>query len=207
MRAVLHVSKFYSWEPIPPDTKVTPADISSERVRVAANGGYAMRVTRQQASHTTVLMPEADVVGKIIHERTRPSGGRVLTRKQAIAFALGEDVLPHHAKKEWITKIEVHDDGPDEKLARALFVPHAVSEASRVAACKSATKHLVGVHGEGAPERCPNCGHMPSVGDPSEEPNIPVDDLAEHMTAYTEACSADDLVAHLHAHFKVKVKP
>ena len=94
MRAVLHVSKFYSWEPIPPDTKVTPADISSERVRVAANGGYAMRVTRQQASHTTVLMPEADVVGKIIHERTRPSGGRVLTRKQAIAFALGEDVLP-----------------------------------------------------------------------------------------------------------------
>jgi hypothetical protein len=211
MRIVAHLTKFYDWVPVPLDPatgsqmKPTPADIAAERVRPSANGGWNMKVTRDMPSHMTLHLSEADVVGKIIHEKCRPEGGRVLTRKQAIAFYMAENHLPFHARKEWITKIEVHDDGPDPVLMTKALAAHGVSEASRVQACKDSSKHTPQSVG-GAPARCASCGHMPSVDDPATEPNIPVEDHAAHLAAYTEAASASDIVDHLHKHFKVKVK-
>jgi hypothetical protein len=204
MHVVAYLSKFYDWVPVPDDVKVTPADIAAERVRPAANGGYRMRVTKKAPTYMTVHLSEAQICAKIIHEKTRPEGGRVLTRNQAIAFYVGENHLPIHAKREWITKIEVDDDGPEPELLAAMLKPHAVSEASRVQACQSAGKHDVKSEVTGAPARCASCGHMPSIDDPSERANIPAEEHAAHLAAYSEESSKEDLLAHLHTFFKVK---
>jgi hypothetical protein len=209
MRIVAHVTKFYDWVPaVDPTTgapiKPSPADISAERVRPSANGGWNMRVTRDMPSELGINIAESDVVGKIIQEKCRAEGGRVLTRKQAIAFFVAENHLPFHVKKEWIKSFEVHDEGPDPSLMKAALALHGVAEASRVDACKSAGKHELASQ-DGAMVRCGACGHIPSVGDPATEANIPAADHAEHLTAYTEPLTPTDLVAHLHKHFKVKV--
>jgi hypothetical protein len=204
MRVDVTLAKFYDWLPPPEDVDVTRADLASGRVRPAANGGYVMRVIRQGPSPMTMFLPEDESIGKIIHERCRPEGGRVLTRKQCIAFWLSEHVLPLHGKREWITKIELDDDGPDPERAKQLLAPHAISEASRVEACKSSGKHTVARAGEGAPMRCANCGHIPLVDDPAEEPNIPAAEHAAHLAAYNEKASPQDILDHLNAFFKVK---
>lgn len=204
MHVVAHLSKFYDWVPVPEDVKVTPADIAAERVRPAANGGYRMRVTKKGPTYLTVHLSEEQICAKIIHEKCRPEGGRVLTRKQAIAFYVGENHLPIHAKREWITKIEVDDDGPEPELLASMLKPHAVSEASRVQACQEAGKHEVKAATSGAPERCPGCGHVPSIDDPSENANIPADEHPSHLSAYTEKSSKEDLLEYLHTFFKVK---
>lgn len=35
--------------------------------------------------------------------------------------------MPHHAERAWLSKFEVHDDGPDEALMRSMLAPHAAS--------------------------------------------------------------------------------
>jgi hypothetical protein len=128
MRVTVHLNKFYDWVPVPDDVKVTDADIKAEKVKPSGGGGYLMRVPKVGDTHTTVTMPEEQVIAKIIHDKTRPEGGRTLTRKQAVAFYLSEHVMPQQAHRTWITKVEVHDpDGPDEAMMRAMLAPHVAS--------------------------------------------------------------------------------
>lgn len=124
MRIVAHHSKYYDWEAVPADVKVTEADVKAERVKPSGNGGWVMKVTRDKSSFTTILIPEKQVVAKIIDEKTRPSGGRVFGRSEAVAHYIAEHVCPHHAHRSWMTKFEVHDDGSDESIARELLAPH-----------------------------------------------------------------------------------
>lgn len=130
MRVVVRHTKFYDWEPVPSDVTVTDADKASGRVKPAGRGGgWLMRVTKEPegGTHTEIHVPEHQVVAKIIHDKCRPEGGRTLSRKQALAMYLSEHVLPHHAHRSWITGFEVHDDGPDEQLARAMLAEHVKS--------------------------------------------------------------------------------
>jgi hypothetical protein len=166
MRIVVHLNKFYDWVPVPDDVKVTDGDIKSEKVKPSGSGGYLMKVVKEGVTHTTVTMPEEQVIAKIIHDKTRPEGGRTLTRKQAIAFYLSENIMPHHAHRTWITGVEVHDsDGHDESMLRAKLAEHVAAG------------------------------------------NIEAGEVDAHVAAYTESATADDHVAHLHSHFKVKTTP
>ena len=214
MRVVVHVKKFYDWEPVPADVVVTPQDISSEKVKPAANGGWLMKVTKTLATHTQVNLPEKQIVAKIIHDRTRPEGGRTLTRKQAVAFYLSENVMPHHAHRSWVTGFEVHDDGPDEKLAREMLKPHSISETARVEACKSDGKHgyqlmvPTGRPNEKPISRCASCGHVEG-NDTIDVANIDASEVEAHIKAYLETADAKAHEDQLYAHFKVSksVKP
>ncbi len=127
-RIVVHHTKFYDWEPVPSDVKITDDDVKAGRVKQTRDGLWKMRVTKTvpdgASTHTTILMPEAQVIEKILHQRLRPDGGDVCTRSEAIAHYLQQNQLPHHTNRKWLTKIEVEDDGPDEKLARAMFAEH-----------------------------------------------------------------------------------
>jgi hypothetical protein len=200
MRILVHIKKVYDWEPVPADVKVTPADIAAERVKPSASGGWLMKVTKNFATETQVNLSEEQVIAKIIHDKTRPEGGRVLTRKQAIAFYLSENVMPHHAHRSWITSIEVDDLGaPDEPLMRKMLAYHTVSEAARVSACKAAATHATLANGT----RCPMCGYT-SGADVVDTPNIEPADVEAHIAAYKEPLDTNALVTHLHGHFKVK---
>lgn len=124
MRIVVHVNKYYDWVPVPSDVQVADTDVRSGLVKPASGGGWSMRVTKEAVSHTTVCIPEAQVIAKIIHEKTRPEGGRTFTRRQAVAHYLAEQVMPHHAHRDWITDFEIHDDGPDEAMCRSMVQTH-----------------------------------------------------------------------------------
>jgi hypothetical protein len=115
MRVVIEHSAHFDWDPVPPDVKVTEQDIAAGRVKPAARGsGHTMAVLRQVPSHTTVSIAERDVVQKIIHAMLPQNGARAISRKDAVAKLLAENVLPQHSFPRYLTKIIVEDDGPDE---------------------------------------------------------------------------------------------
>lgn len=214
MRVILHVSQYYDFVPVPPDVQVTKGDVDNgDVIPGVKDDTYKMRVPIPKASHTTIHLNEAELVEHIIYERCRPDGtGRVLTRRQAIAEFVQARHLPRHARAQWITGIDVHDEGPDAALMTARLAPHAVSEAQRVKACQDAGTHTVG-QAPGAPDRCGSCGHIPAVArkrgfvGPHGAPNIPTGEHAAHLAAYSEKTTANDVRDHLLAHFNVKGTP
>ncbi len=117
MRIVIHVSKYYDWEPVPAGVAVTDADKVAGRVKPSVNGGWVMRVTKSGNTHTEIQMPEHQVHACALESHLRDKV--VLTRAQAVAKYVARDVMPHHAHRSWMTKVETHDDGPDEALFRA----------------------------------------------------------------------------------------
>ncbi len=129
MHAILHLNRFYNWEPVPRDVTVTPVDVASGKVMPDRNGGYRMRVVRQGPTFLTCCITESIIIAKIIHEKTdvRRRAGRTFTRKQAVAHVIMEHLLDGAAEWAWITSVEVHDDGPDEKLFREMLEPHTKS--------------------------------------------------------------------------------
>ena len=213
MRIIVHVNKCYDWVPVPSDVTVTQADIAAERVKPASGGGWLMKITKNVQTDTVIGLPEEQIIAKIIHDKTRPEGGRTLTRQQAVAFYLSENVMPHHAHRSWISGFEIIDDGPDEKLARAMIGRHVISETDRVAICTMDGTHAyvtvptvaASSLGDAIPPlaRCMSCGHCKG-NITSDEPNIPPEDLEAHISAYTLPATADDHVSHLMTHFKVK---
>lgn len=127
MRIVAHHSKNYDWVPVPSDVQIKPEDYAAGLVKPSMQGSPRMRIVRTAPNYTTIHVTEADIISQIVFEKCRPSGGRVLTRKQAIAFFIAENVLEHHVQRTWLTKFETHDDGPDEGLARQFLQAHATA--------------------------------------------------------------------------------
>lgn len=129
MRIVAHHTKFYDWEPVPHDVAVTKTDIAAGKVKPSGNGGWLMPVTKEPkgGTHTEIHIPERQIIAKAIHDKCRAEGGRTLTRAQCVAFYVSEHVLPNAAHRSWLTKFEVHDDGPDEALAREMFGEHVAA--------------------------------------------------------------------------------
>lgn len=124
MIIVLHHKQFYDDVPVEPDVKVTPQAISSGKVKPAANGGWTTRVTRTipEGTVTTVALPEHEIAAKVIEEKLKRNS--TVSRKQAVALYLTEYTLPAHAHRSWLTKVETHDDGPDESVLRAALDRH-----------------------------------------------------------------------------------
>ena len=201
MIVVVHHRQHYDWEPIPKGVELSEAEKTSDHVKPAANGGWLMRVTKYIDSHTTIQIPESNIVHTLFHRDVR---GLKLTRKQAVALHISQYVLPHHTHPRWVTDIAVHDDGPDETVARALLAPHTVSEVARVAACTDA-----GTHDAVAHRACASCSHSGDA-DLSEHALIDSADLEAHVAAYLEHTGSTNEehskahAAHLLSHFKVR---
>ena len=206
MHLTVHSTKFYDWMPVPDNAKVTDLDIKAERVKPAGGGGWLMKVTKapEGGTFTMVTMPEGQIIAKIIHDKTRPEGGRTLTRAEALAFYLSENVMPQHAHRSWITKVEIHDDGPDENMIRAMLAPHTVAESARIGVCKDKGTHKYEKSTPADPSMCASCGHV-EESDIATEPNIDPADVEAHVAAYMTPADATALVDHLHKYFKVKV--
>jgi hypothetical protein len=131
MRIVTHLTKFYNWISLPADVreKMSEDDIKTALaagiLKPGAKEGYLMRVEVDVPTHNTALLSEADIIGKIIHEKTgRDRMKRTFTRRQAAAHLLSENVLVSECEADWISHFEVHDDGPDEALLRDTLAPH-----------------------------------------------------------------------------------
>jgi hypothetical protein len=124
MRVVAHHSKNYNWVPVPADVTVTQPDIDAGLVKRNISGGWSMRVTETRDGHTTFTIAESDIIGQIVFEKCRPTGGRTLTRQQAVAFFIHEMQLQHHCQRVWLTGFEVDDDGPDAELCKAVLAEH-----------------------------------------------------------------------------------
>jgi hypothetical protein len=198
MRLILHHTKFYDWVPVPSGTKITQADIASGRVKPdAREDRWRMRVAIEQPTHTMIGLPESQIIAKIIYEKCRPDGMRAaLTRRQAVTAYVAAHTLPNHAHHSWLTGVEVHDDGPDEKLFRAIVAPHLVAESARVSGCKAHSY-------ANTAKKCAACGHNEGVS-VATEPNISPLDLQEHLAAYMEPAKAEDFVEHLVKTLKIK---
>jgi hypothetical protein len=134
MHVVIHLSKFYDWQPVPRDVAVTPEDIAAGKVMPDRSGGFRARVLREPPGGTemTCYITEADVVGKIIHEKTDVRrAGRTFSRRQAVAHIIQDHLLEGVAEWSWIKKVEVHDDGPDKDLALTMLEPHTKARHGR----------------------------------------------------------------------------
>jgi len=131
MRVYLHLSQYYEWEPVPAGTEVTEDDVKAGLVMPAHQGGYRMKVARPGPRIRECHINETHIVGRIVAEKSDVRfSGRTLSRKEAVAAVIQEQLLPGHAERNWIAKVEVHDDGPDEDmmhkhLAHLSAIPHA----------------------------------------------------------------------------------
>lgn len=146
MHVVLHLTKFYDWEPIPRDVTVTPQDIASGKVKPGRDGGMMARVVKVPAGGTTPLtcsINEATLIAKIVQEKADPKrAGRTFSRKQAVAHLIQEDILPSQAEWEWVASIEVHDDGPDAALMASTLASHAQTPHGRRAGMIIPLEHV-----------------------------------------------------------------
>lgn len=120
MQITVHVNGYYDWEPLPPDAaKPTKADIESRKVKPTGNGdGYLMKVTKKADTHTSITLPESQLIAVIIDEMCR-GDRKPMTRMEAVGRYLSRHVMPHHAHRNWMQEVEVHDDGANEELFEA----------------------------------------------------------------------------------------
>lgn len=122
MIVVIHLGKYYDWEPTPVGVVPEQADLLAKRVKPGHNGGWLMRVPKIGETHTTISLPEAQIVHLTMQEMIRDR--RTLTRSQAVNLYLSRQVMPHHAHRSWMKRVEVDDDGPDEALFRSMIAKH-----------------------------------------------------------------------------------
>lgn len=137
MRLVIHVTHFINWEPVPADVEVTADDIKSGRVKPDTHGrGHEMAVTRsakmvtgQETSAAEIGIAESTIIARIIHDHMPQNGGLMLTRKQAVANLLAQNIMPRCAHPKHFASITVDvDDGPDEALFRKTIEPYTVAK-------------------------------------------------------------------------------
>lgn len=125
MIVIVRHHKNYDWRPVPRDVSVKQGDIVAGLVKPGAREGeWLMKVTVDQPGFTTVTIPERELCERIVYEAVKPGGGRVFSRKDALANLLSELVLPNHCHRSWVTGFEVHDDGPHSKTAEETMDPH-----------------------------------------------------------------------------------
>lgn len=119
MQLTIHLSKYYDWEPLPDGVEPTEADIRALRVKPTANpvagkSSWLMKVTKIGPTHTSVGLPENQVIAFCVGGWTQDK--RVLTRAQAICEYVRRHVAPHHFHRKWVTDVELVDSGADKAL-------------------------------------------------------------------------------------------
>jgi hypothetical protein len=128
MIVTLHLKQFYNWDPVPDTVVVTKDDVASGKVMPGRDGGFRMKVVKKMPTHRTITVAESSIIAAIIVEKADPRrAGRTFTRNEAVAQVLQEMqyTSDQHGEWDWITDIEVHDDGPSEELVRDVLKTHS----------------------------------------------------------------------------------
>ena len=119
MRIVVDINGYYDWEPAPPGTKITQADVDAQRVKQMHDEKWHLKVHLKCDAQT----PQHHDVG--IHEEALCQrmaalevAGKPQGRLQTVIDSLNAS-FTHHLHPSHIVKIKVHDDGPDEAVYRA----------------------------------------------------------------------------------------
>jgi hypothetical protein len=121
MRVVVHLSRFYDWEKLPPEVHPTPDAPDSDfakaitvgLIKPSANGAWLMRVERAVDTHTLVVIPESQLSAEMIESRVGPRK-QTIGRKEAMGHAVAR-AMADQAQEAWITGFEVEDlTHPDE---------------------------------------------------------------------------------------------
>ena len=148
MQIIIHVSKHYDWEPLPTNVQPTAKDIKSLRVKPSANGGWLMRTTKNVATHTSINLPESQIIALIIEGIVRDKV--VYNRSEAVSHYLARHVMPGEAHRSWMHDFECFDEGGDPMLFAQLLEPHFevgnISEEDRDELTKAYDKPLVNSH-------------------------------------------------------------
>lgn len=208
MHVHIRLSKFYDWDPIPKGVVVTEQDIAAGKVMPGRDGAYRMRVVKIPVggmTKRTCHISEGTLVEKIIEEKSdvRKKAGRTLTRHEAVAHLIADQLLEGAAEWDWILGFDVEvDDGPSEELMRAKLAPHTTADHGRRLGRKNVPPehvedHVAAYLGQFKP--LPKA----SFADP-EKPTTP--EMETHIAA-AKPIRADNhkaLEDHLHSHFGVK---
>lgn len=219
MRVTVHLRKFYSWQQVPKDVVVTDDDVRSGRVKPGKTGGYEMRVVKSPpaglaTSPTEIMISERTLIEKIIEEKSDVrKAGRTITRNQAAAHLIQDQLLPEHGEWDWIAKFEVHDDGPHEELFREVLEPHTKTPHGRRAGRMNVPPDHVSDHvakylGDWSP--LPKAPFALEAKTPEEVAaafdKASPEEVAAHVTAHRAAWQDNQrtVLAHLNAHFGVK---
>lgn len=110
---VMHVNRFYDWEPLPPGSEEpSEKDIQNLRVKPGTNGQWLMRVPKDADTHTTMQITESDVAQHLIRDLVKFKVLR--TRQEALVAHIAEMHVGHHAHRKWMKHFEVNDEGPGE---------------------------------------------------------------------------------------------
>jgi len=134
MRVAISLSKFYNWDPVPKGVVVTEEDIAAGKVMPGRDGAYRMKVVKAPPGGTEhlVTVSESTLIEKIIEEKSDVrKAGRTLSRRQALAHLLQDNIIPGQFEWDWIKGFAVHDDGPNEELMRSKLELHTKAEHGR----------------------------------------------------------------------------
>ncbi len=122
MRVVVHLSRWYDWEPLPPEVKVTPDEPESDFAKAVAaglvkpsfGGKWTMRVERDGPTHRLIVPPESQLTAEMIDSRVGPRK-QIISRREAVGHCVAR-CLDGHAREEWITGFEVEDLRAPEEI-------------------------------------------------------------------------------------------
>jgi hypothetical protein len=137
MRVHVELSHYFDQVPVPSDVEVTQKDLDSGRVKVSRSGGHMMRVTREAhiapKHEAAIVIGEGDIINKLVAISLPPPRGRSqkVPRKEAVASLIAEHVMQDICAPKHIRAFTVEDDGPDEKLFRAMVEPLTQAEDER----------------------------------------------------------------------------
>lgn len=186
MRIVIHVREVKSWEPVPSDVKVTPEDIAAGKVRPGAEGGFKMAVPRKGESFVRCQLAEHTLIAQIIRAYTdKNKQAIILTRAEAVAEYLADQIVPHWTGRKHMRHIEIFDDGPSEELFRAMIAPHLLADHGRASGKNIDAEDV---------EDMVKAYMTPIKGDHAEH----------HHVEGTAQDHGLGVHAHLHRHFKLK---
>lgn len=107
---------YHDWEPAPPGTKITQADIDALRVKQMADGKWHMRVVKiplEGNDHTGVMIPESAICDRMA---SLEKFGRSQSRAATVVELL-QNALKHHIDaRKHLVGFDVLDSAPNADM-------------------------------------------------------------------------------------------
>lgn len=120
MRVIIHQSRYYDWEPLPPGVVPTAEDRAALRVKPMADGSWRMRVEREQETHTVIGIPDSALEALAASAANPSSDYHGFSRPQLVAVAIQKS-MRHHGHVDHWGRIEVEDEPALEPFLNTYF--------------------------------------------------------------------------------------
>lgn len=129
MRITVEINGYYEWEPCPPGTQITKADVEALRVKKMADDKWHMRVP-MKCDHNK-LKQHFDIgpqEPQICHRMAALEKLGRFPSREGVVQEMVVSSLGHHIAPGQIDNVIVHDDGPNEELMKLTMLELAVPE-------------------------------------------------------------------------------